>query len=62
MAAAGLVCSRRDQRQIIYAADIAGISALLGYLTADCCHGSPEICGELITRISCGVPAGGSGK
>lgn len=54
MEAAGLIASRRAQRQIIYAADIAGIGALLTYLTADCCNGSPEICGDLITRISCG--------
>lgn len=62
MEAAGLIVGHRLQRQIIYAADIAGIGALLTYLTADCCNGSPEICGELVMQISCGPMACGSDK
>lgn len=45
--AAGLIRSHRLQRQIIYAADIEGIKALLTYLMDDCCNGNPEICGVL---------------
>ncbi len=45
---AGLIKSWRDQRRIIYAADIAGTRRLLAFLTEDCCDGHPEICGGLI--------------
>lgn len=34
---AGLVTQRRLSRQIIYAADITGMNALVGYLTKNCC-------------------------
>ncbi len=44
---AGLIHSRRDVRQIFYAADIEGTRNLLGYLTRDCCRGRPEICGDI---------------
>lgn len=44
---AGLVTSRRDGRSIIYAADYARVSALLGFLMEDCCAGRPEICAPL---------------
>ena len=44
---AGLIHSRRDVRQIFYAADIDGTRNLLGYLTRDCCQGRPEICGDI---------------
>ncbi len=37
---AGLVLQRRQGRSLIYAADIAAMNALVGYLTANCC-GSP---------------------
>lgn len=37
---AGLVIQRRRSRSLIYAADIAAMNALVGYLTANCC-GSP---------------------
>jgi DNA-binding transcriptional ArsR family regulator len=37
---AGLVVQRRQSRSLIYAADIAAMNALVGYLTANCC-GSP---------------------
>jgi DNA-binding transcriptional ArsR family regulator len=35
---AGLVGSRREGRSIIYAADYAGMQALMGYLTDNCCR------------------------
>src|ERR1700744_3132587 len=41
---AGLLKARREGRSIIYAADFDRMSALLLYLTEDCCGGKPEIC------------------
>jgi DNA-binding transcriptional ArsR family regulator len=42
---ARLVRSHRDGRTVVYAADFDGTRQLLGFLTEDCCQGSPEICG-----------------
>ena len=41
---AGLVTSRREGRSIIYAADYAGMRALMDFLTRNCCQGlcAPE--------------------
>lgn len=44
---AGLVSSRRDARHINYAVHIAGMRALLDFLTDDCCNGEPELCSGL---------------
>ena len=44
---AGLIGSRREGRSIIYAADYAAMSGLLGFLMQDCCNGAPEICAPL---------------
>jgi ArsR family transcriptional regulator len=44
---AGLIASRREGRSILYSADFAAMSALLGFLMADCCDGAPEICAPL---------------
>ena len=44
---AGLIGSRREGRSIIYAADYAAMSSLLGFLMQDCCNGAPEICAPL---------------
>jgi ArsR family transcriptional regulator, arsenate/arsenite/antimonite-responsive transcriptional repressor len=41
---AGLVTSRREGRSMIYAARFETINALLGYLTDNCCGGTPETC------------------
>jgi len=41
---AGLVTQRRASRNVIYAADYAGMRALLVYLTKDCCAGNPAVC------------------
>lgn len=41
---AGLVQSWREGRNSFYAVDIAGMRALLIFLTEDCCNGHPEIC------------------
>jgi DNA-binding transcriptional ArsR family regulator len=42
--AAGLVTVRRAGRSMIYAAQFDTMTALIGYLTENCCGGSPEIC------------------
>ncbi|NIA70667.1 helix-turn-helix transcriptional regulator [Pelagibius litoralis] len=44
---AGLLVSQRRSRQIIYAADFAGMRGLVDFLLADCCGGRPEICAGL---------------
>ena len=40
---AGLLTSRRESRQIYYAADFEGMGNLLGFLTEDCCQGHPAV-------------------
>lgn len=42
---AGLITSRKDGRSVIYAMDVKGIKALMGFLMEDCCQGNPELCG-----------------
>lgn len=44
---AGLIASRREQRHIIYTANLVGMRHLLSFLTEDCCNGHPEICVDL---------------
>src|SRR5271168_1671590 len=39
---AGLVTVRRDGRSMIYAARFEIMNALIGYLTENCCGGTPE--------------------
>ncbi|MEO5375859.1 MAG: metalloregulator ArsR/SmtB family transcription factor [Alphaproteobacteria bacterium] len=41
---AGLIRRRRDGRSLIYSADFATMTALLGFLTENCCGGRPELC------------------
>lgn len=41
---AGLLRSRRESRSILYAINVEGVRALLGYLSEDCCKGNPELC------------------
>lgn len=53
---AGLIGSRREGRSILYAADYAAMTGLLGFLMQDCCNGAPEICAPLeglIARAAC---------
>jgi DNA-binding transcriptional ArsR family regulator len=47
LANAGLVRARRDGRSIFYAVDFAAMTALLVFLTEDCCGGRTEICAPL---------------
>jgi DNA-binding transcriptional ArsR family regulator len=55
---AGLITSRREGRSILYSADFAAMSALLGFLMEDCCDGAPEICaplGDIVAKAAdCG--------
>jgi DNA-binding transcriptional ArsR family regulator len=51
LARAGLVLGTRDGRSVIYAADQAGIRALLGFLLEDCCGGRPELCAPLLDTM-----------
>jgi len=44
---AGLVRAQRQGRSIIYSVDFEEMSALLLFLTEDCCGGRPEICAPL---------------
>jgi DNA-binding transcriptional ArsR family regulator len=48
---AGLVTSRRDGRSVIYAADLPGLRALLGFLLEDCCGGRAEMCAPLLDTV-----------
>lgn len=41
---AGLLVATRASRQIFYAADFAAMSALVGYLTENCCTASGASC------------------
>jgi ArsR family transcriptional regulator len=58
LANAGLVRARRDGRSIIYAVDFGKMSALLLFLTEDCCGGRAEICAPLASVANrCCPPA-----
>ncbi|MFN3474580.1 MAG: ArsR/SmtB family transcription factor [Blastomonas sp.] len=37
---AGLIVQRRESRSLIYSADFAAMTALVGFLTENCCRGS----------------------
>jgi ArsR family transcriptional regulator, arsenate/arsenite/antimonite-responsive transcriptional repressor len=41
---AGLIAQRRESRQLIYSADFTAMSALVGYLTDNCCAESAADC------------------
>jgi ArsR family transcriptional regulator, arsenate/arsenite/antimonite-responsive transcriptional repressor len=41
---AGLIAQRRESRQLIYSADFAAMTALVGYLTDNCCADSAAEC------------------
>lgn len=45
---AGLVTARREGRSIFYALDRPGLTALLTWLTQDCCAGRPDLCGVIL--------------
>ena len=41
---AGLIAQRRESRQLIYSADFTAMTALVGYLTDNCCAESSAQC------------------
>lgn len=41
---AGLLTQRRESRALIYAVDFAGMNALMGYLTENCCGSGRPAC------------------
>ena len=47
---AGLIASRREGREVRYAARFDAMRGLLDFLTRDCCGGRPEICAGLLRR------------
>jgi len=49
---AGLVRSERNQRQILYSANLSGVRNILTFLLEDCCGGRPEICANLFPGIA----------
>ena len=53
---AGLVRAKREGRSIIYAVDFDRMSALLQFLTKDCCGGRPEICAPLAQAVDACCP------
>jgi len=52
LSSAELARARRDGRSIIYAVDFDRMSALLLFLTKDCCGGRPEICAPLAATVN----------
>ena len=48
---AGLVCSRRESRSIIYSIDFDGTRELLAFLVEDCCQGQPEVCLPVLESV-----------
>jgi ArsR family transcriptional regulator, arsenate/arsenite/antimonite-responsive transcriptional repressor len=45
---AGLITQERKSRELIYATDFAVMNGLVGYLTENCCAGSPAECGVTV--------------
>ena len=52
LARAGLVRSRRDGRNVIYAADFDAMRGLVGFLMKDCCAGAPTRVDPLLDAIT----------
>ena len=55
---AGLLCARRESRQIFYATHYEGMRRLLDFLMQDCCAGHPEICmpGGVLAEAGVSIP------
>ena len=49
LARTGLAQSRQEGRFVIYSADFANMTRLVGYLTENCCGGRP--CGPMNPRV-----------
>jgi len=50
---AGLIVQRREGRQVFYRADFEAMSALVGYLTENCCAGGGEACSSEACATAC---------
>jgi protein-tyrosine-phosphatase/DNA-binding transcriptional ArsR family regulator len=48
---AGLVAAERDGRAMNYRADVNAFRGLVRFLTADCCNGRPDLCGDVAKLI-----------
>lgn len=48
---AGLLTSTRNKREIHYAAHLAAVNDLAGFLVADCCEGRLENCSEILSLL-----------
>jgi ArsR family transcriptional regulator len=48
---AGLVVSRRESRQVIYAVEAGGVRDLIAFLVEECCGGRPGACAPLIEAV-----------
>lgn len=48
---AGLIRAERQGRVIAYAAELAGIQALLSFLVEDCCNGDSSACADLLGKV-----------
>jgi DNA-binding transcriptional ArsR family regulator len=46
LAQAGLVTAAQEGRYVRYRAEMAGINALIAFLTEDCCGGDPDRCSQ----------------
>lgn len=54
---AGLITHRRLSRQIIYAADFAGMNGLVGFLTENCCGRDAAGCAPVCRPETDAIPA-----
>jgi ArsR family transcriptional regulator, arsenate/arsenite/antimonite-responsive transcriptional repressor len=52
LAKAGLATSTRQATTITYRANLAHLSAVIGFLLKDCCAGRAEICAPLIADLT----------
>jgi arsenate reductase len=59
---AGLVSVEKDGRSMNYRADVTGFRGLLDFLSRDCCHGRPELCGSAFDLPSEAIDAGPTEK
>ena len=51
---AGLIVSRRDGRNLYYSPDLERMSALVGFLTENCCSLADEACGTDCQPVAAG--------
>ena len=47
---AGLIAQRRESRSLIYSANYGAMTALVGYLTENCCGGNLAACAPVLSR------------